>query len=87
MAGRLRMTRRNTTKELSSFSWKREARISAAKQRLSKRADVSAVQPERHPSPWQILAYSMMAIALLGAIFGVIAFTVRWLWVKEAFQR
>jgi hypothetical protein len=71
------MAGRRTTHELSSFSRKRAAEMSAAKQRLSGRTEVSSTRSGRR-SVGRVLGYSIMLAVLLAAICAAIAFTLRW---------
>jgi len=71
------MARRHTTHELSSFSWKRAAEMSAAKQRLSGRTGVPSSRSAGRRSVGRVLGYSIMLVVLLAAIFAAIAFVLR----------
>ncbi len=77
-ARRASMIGRRTTHELSSFSWKRAAELSAAKQRLSVRTGVPPRRSGEQQSVGRIIGYCIMLAILLAAIFVAIAFALRW---------
>ena len=72
MAGRYR------TQGLSSFSWRREAEMSAARQRLSRRTEAPPARPIGRRSVWRVLGYTIVLAVLAAAIFCVIAYKLRW---------
>lgn len=72
------MARRRPTQELSSFSWKREARMSAAKERLSRRSEPSVAEKKARPSIPRILAYLFALVLLVAAVWGAIALVSQW---------
>jgi hypothetical protein len=55
------MAGRYSTQGLSSFSWRREAEMSAARQRLSRRTEAPRSKGRR--SVWRVLAYSTVLAA------------------------
>jgi disulfide bond formation protein DsbB len=67
------------TQGLSSFSWRREAEMSAARQRLLGRTDVLPVRSEERRSAWRILGWSIVLAVLAAAILCAIAFKLGWL--------
>ena len=70
------MARRHTTQRLSSFSWKKEAKTSEAKQRLSRRTGIPTARSKGHRSVWRVIAYSIILAVLMAAIVGVTA--IKW---------
>ena len=77
-ARRLRMAGRYRTQGVSSFSWRREAEMSAARQRLSRRTEAPPARPIGRRSVWRVLGYTIVLAALAAAIFCAIAFKLRW---------
>ena len=69
------MAGRYNTRGVSSFSWRREAEMSAAKQRLSKRTAAPPARSKGRRSVLRVLGYSIVLAALAGVIFYTIAFT------------
>ena len=69
MAGRYR------TQGLSSFSWRREAEMSAARQRLSGRTEAPSARTIGRRSVWRGVGYTIVLAVLAVAIFCAIAFT------------
>lgn len=71
------MAGRRTNSKLPSFSWKRAAEMSAAKQRLSGRTEVPSTRSAGRRSVGRVLGYSIMLAVLLAVIFAVIVFMLR----------
>jgi hypothetical protein len=81
MAGRYRI------QGLSSFSWRREAEMSAARQRLSGRTDDLPERSKGRRSAWRVLGYTIVLTALAAVIFYAIAFTLHWPGVTKFYDR
>jgi len=79
------MAGRRKTQPLSSFSWKREGELSAARKRLSGRAGTSPTRSVGHLSLRRIVWYSVIVAILLAALS--IAFMVQRPEVMRFFQR
>ena len=72
------MAGRYKTQGVSSFSWRREAEMSAARQRLSDETEAPPARPIGRQSVWRVLGYTIVLAALAAAIFCAIAFKLRW---------
>ena len=72
------MARRQGIQRLSSFSWQREAEISAARQRLSGRTVATPVRSRGHRAMWRVLGWSL-TLAVIAAILCAIVFKFGWL--------
>ena len=81
------MAGRYSTQGLSSFSWRREAEMSAARQRLSGRTEAPPARSKGRRSVWRVLGYSIVLAALAAAIFYAIAFTLHWPGVTGFYDR
>jgi len=68
------MARREVVQPLSSFSWKKEAKMSAAGQRLMGRTGARSARSGGHLPVWRILWYAIIVAVLLGAALAI-AFT------------
>ena len=66
------------TEGLSSFSWTREAEMSAARQRLLGRTEVPPARSKERRSAWRVLGWSIALAVLTAAILCAIAFKVGW---------
>ena len=68
------MAGRRMNSKLPSFSWKRAAEMSAAKQRLSGRTEVPPARSKERRSVWRFLGWSLALAVLAAAIFYAVAF-------------
>ena len=71
------------TEGLSSFSWTREAEMSAARQRLLGRTEVPPARSKERRSAWRVLGWSIALAVLTAAILCAIAFKLGWLGITE----
>ena len=81
------MAGRYSTQGLSSFSWRREAEMSAARQRLLRRTEAPLAGSKGRRSVWRVLGYTIVLAALAAAIFYAIAFKLRWLGITGFYDR
>jgi hypothetical protein len=81
------MAGRYGTQGLSSFSWRREGEMSAARQRLSGRTEAPPARPKGRRSVWRVLGYTIVLAALAAAIFYAIAFKLRWPGITGFYDR
>ena len=72
------MAGRHRSQGVSSFSWRREAEMSAARQRLARRTEAPPARRIGRRSVWRVLGYAIVLAALAAAIFCAIAFKLRW---------
>lgn len=72
------MAGRYGTHGLSSFSWRKEAEMSAARQRLLGRKAAPLAQPRGRRSVWRVLGWSLTLAVIAAAIFCAIALKLRW---------
>jgi len=80
------MARRQAVHGLSSFSWRREAEISAARQRLSGRTVASPSRSRGHRSMWRVLGWSLTLAVLVAAILCAVAFKFGWLGIMRLYH-
>jgi hypothetical protein len=80
------MAGRYSTQGLSSFSWRREAEMSAARQRLSGRTENLPARSTGRRSVWRVLGYFIVLAALAAAAFAI-AFTLHWPGVTRFYDR
>ena len=81
------MARRQGIQGLSPFSWEREAEMSVARQRLSKRTEDLPARSKGRRSVWRVLGYTIGLAALGAAIFYAIAFALGWPGVTRFYDR
>jgi hypothetical protein len=77
---------RRMNSKLPSFSWKRAAEMSAAKQRLSGRTEVPPARSKERRSVWRVLGWSIVLAVLAAATLCAIAFKLGWLDITEFYH-
>jgi hypothetical protein len=81
------MAKRRRTRELSYYSWKRETKRSAARERLSRQTWVSPAESNGRRPVMRFLRYATIVAVLVAAISGAIALVLRWPGVTKLYQR
>jgi len=76
------MAGKHGTQGLSPFSWGREGEMSAARQRLLGRTEVSPIRSKER-SAWRVLGWCIVLATLTAAILCAIAFKLGWLGITK----
>lgn len=72
------MAKRRRGRELSYYSWKRESKMSAAKERLSTQEWISPVPAKKKRSTRRFLRNMAIFVLLLAVICGIVALVLGW---------